>query len=292
MTAVPPEHPMAQTLARVRLLNDYLKPELGVPSGDGWIAASDAFRSDTPLLERLVAATQARLRTKAAAIVGSAILQSYQWPLVSTAVACSLLDRRVPDLRAANVLVHYNAEHEADALALIGGRFTALPDDPAVDHPEATVVPDQEALHTALRTGLEAHLGTTIAQLCTRLGCKPRGLWLNVADSLAGTLTWLMQEHDPGATMAQIEAEVAALIRVPGSPLTSRQIGLLQISNQERTQVFLDRATCCYWYKTDGGEYCSTCPHRTPEDRRERLLGYMAESHAEHAGAAQAEVAS
>lgn len=281
------EHPLVPTLSRVRQLSAYLKPELGAPSGAGWLAAAD-LAPGAAYLETLIAATQARLRTRAAAVVGSALLQSYQWPLVSTAVACYLLDRRVPDLSLEHTRTQYTAEHEADALALLGGRFTALPGDPAASHADATLVPDLSALRATLRSGIEAHLGVVIAQLCARLGCRPRGLWLNVADSLAGTLVWLMQERQPATTLESIEAELAALTRAPGSPLANRQIGLIQLSHQGRSQVFLGRATCCYWYKTEGGEHCSTCPHRTPEDRRERLLGYLAEQHAQQRTAQEA----
>lgn len=281
------DHPLARTLARARRLNEYLKPELGPPGGEGWIAAAD-LTPGAALLEALIAATQARLRTKAAAIVASAILQSYQWPLVSTAVACYLLDRRVPDLRPASTRTRFTAEHAADALALLGGRFSALASDPAAGHPDATVVPDLAALRTALRAQLEAHLGGVIDRLCASLGCKPRGLWLNVADSLAGTLVWLRQHQ--ATTLGQLEAELAALIHTPGSPLAGSRTGLIQLSHQARSQVFVERTTCCYWYRTEGGEYCSTCPHRTPEDRSEQLLAYLAEEPPQQPGAAQEEV--
>lgn len=273
-------HPLEQTLARARHLNEYLKPAFGQPSGDSWIALPADLAPGSPHLEALIAATQARLRTKAAAIVGSAVLQSYQWPLVSTAVACYLLDRRVPDLSPEHTRTHYNAEHEADALALLSGRFTALPDDLGADHPNATVVSDLDTLRATLRASVEAHLGVVIDQLCTRLGCKPRGLWLNVADSLAGTLVWLAQERDTAVPLAALESEVDALIRVPGSPLHTRKVGLIELTYAQHSHVYLDRATCCYWYKCEDGDYCSTCPHRTPEDRRERLLSHMAEEHA------------
>ncbi|NJO82149.1 MAG: hypothetical protein HC828_04640 [Blastochloris sp.] len=274
--------PFGQTLERVRRLNEYLKPELGTP-GDGlWLTAADLAPGAAPL-ETLIATTQARLRTTAPTITASAVLQSYQWPLISTAMACYLVDQRVPDLSVARVRTHYTAEHEADALALGSVRFVVLPSDPAADCPDATVVADLDALRTTVRTSIEAHLGTVIESLCARLGCKPRGLWLNVADSCASTLVWLMQEHAPATTPAQLEAEIAALIRIPASPLYSRQIGLIELAYHERRQVFLDRATCCFWYKTEGGDYCSTCPKRTPNDRRERLLTYLAEEHLKQA---------
>jgi Ferric iron reductase FhuF-like transporter/FhuF 2Fe-2S C-terminal domain len=273
------EGPLAQTLARARRLSAYLQPQVGEPGGEGWAAALDPLRADRPLLAQLVAATQARLRTRSAAMIGSALLQGYQWPLIGAAVACYLIDRRVPDLSAANVLVRYGAAHDADALALRSGRFTALPDDPAAAHPDATVVAGREALREALRAGVEAHMGEAIALICAHLGCGPRGLWLSVADRLAGTLIWLMQAHGQ-APAAQIENEVEALIRAPGSPLSSRQIGLIALTHHGRSEVFLDRATCCYWYRTDGGEYCSTCPRRPPAERRELLLRHMAEASA------------
>jgi len=279
------EHPLARSFQRAQTLSPYLKVFYGAPADDGWHAANSVFAADGEQFAALKQAVQQRLRTRAANIVASSLLQSYQWPLVASAVACYLLDRRVPDLSAAAVHLRYNDEGEAEAIAFAGGSFLALPDDPAAGHPDAVVVADRQTLRSALRLAIEAHLGQTIEQLCTRLGSKPRGLWLNVADSCAGTLTWLMQEQDRAIGAAQIEAEVDAFVRAPGSPLNTRRLGLLELTFHEHKQVFLDRASCCYWYKTEGGEYCTTCPHRTPEDRNERLLRYMAEQHAEQVSA-------
>ncbi|MCU0491715.1 MAG: (2Fe-2S)-binding protein [Chloroflexaceae bacterium] len=277
-------HPLAQTLQRARALSDYLNAELGPPSGTGWVAADGALRPAAPLLSQLAAATRSRLRTTGATTVASAMVQSYQWPLISIAIACFLLDQRVPDVSVANTWLHYNGENEADGLALRVGTFRALPDDPAASHPDAVVVPDMAALREALRSGLEQHLAQVISQLCTGLGCKPRGLWLNVSDTCASTLVWLLQEQDKTITTAQIEHELDALIQVPGSPLATNKIGLIPLTYLDMRQVFLERATCCYWYKTEGGDYCSTCPHRTPDDRKERLLHSMAEQYATSVG--------
>lgn len=279
MSYTPAEHPLAQTLRRVRQLSPYLKPELGAPAGEGWVAAADLFAPASPLLEALIAATQARLRTKTPAIVASAILQSYQWPVISSAIACYLVDRRVPDLALPNVLLQGSAEHEFGGLALRHGSFAALPADPAATHPDVAVVRDQKALCAALHDALTAHLGAVIAQLCARLGCKPRGLWLNVTDGCAGMLIWLMPQQDKTATFAQIEARVDALIRLPGSPLNSCQLGVIELAHQERRGVFLDRATCCFWYKCEGGDYCASCPKRSPDERKQRLLAHLAEEH-------------
>jgi hypothetical protein len=276
------QQPLAQTLDSVRRLSAYLKADIDVSPGPDWLTAADLAPGAAPL-EALIAATQARLRTTAPTITASALLQSNQWPLISTAIACYLVHRRVPDLSIVSVRTHYNAEHEADALALNSGRFAALPNDFAADHLDAVVVANVDALRTTVRTSIEAHLSAVIEQLCAHFACKPRGLWLNVADALARTIVWLMQEHAPATTAAQIEAEIAALIRIPASPLYRRQIGLIELAYHGRSQVFLDRATCCFWYKAEGGDYCSTCPKRTLNDRRERLLRYLADEHRKQA---------
>jgi ferric iron reductase protein FhuF len=264
---------LSATFAHAQRISPYLKAEVGIPHGADWFPAIAFAR----YLDLGVVAQRQRLRATGAAMLSSALLQAYQWPVVSTAIACYILDQRVPDLHLANTTMHLSADTEADAVALHHGRFTALPTDPAAGHPDVALVADQAALRTTLRTTIEAHLGPIIEQICDHVGGKARGLWLNVADSCTSTLIWLMQERDPTITLAEIEAEVAALIRVPGSPLNNQQIGLIQLTYQQQTEVFLQRATCCYWYRTEGGDYCSTCPKRTPESRHERLLNYMAE---------------
>lgn len=274
------KHPLAASFARAEQLSEHLHAQHGTPAEAGWIRPSDLFALSSTQLAEWIAVTQRRLHTTAPTIIASALLQSYQWPLCASAVACYLLDRRVPDLSIDNVLVRFNATGEVDNIAYTSGCFTALSSDSAATHADAHVVADVGALHTALRTGIEAHLGAVITRLCEQLGCKPRGLWLNVADALAGNLAWLMPQHNKAATLNVIEAEVAALVRVPGSPLHSKQIGLFALTHEDHTQVYLDRATCCYWYKTEGGDYCTTCPKRTPEDRNARLLAHMAEEQA------------
>ncbi|WP_245668748.1 (2Fe-2S)-binding protein [Chloroflexus islandicus] len=267
-------HPLEQTLIRVRQLSPYLKPQLGIPSGTEWRTVAD-LAPGSAQLETLITATEAYLNTRAPAIVASAILQNYQWPLITTAMAYFLIDRRVPDISAANTLTGYDNERKASRLALLSSRFATLPTDLAANHPDATVLPDTTALRSALRSHIEAHLGMLINHLCIRLGCKPRGLWLNVADCCAGTLVWLMQAHNPSITLSQIEAEITALLRERSSPLNSRQIGLIQLRYGGHCRIVHDRATCCYWYKTDGGDYCATCPHRTSADRRQQLLAHI-----------------
>lgn len=282
------EHPLEQTLARARLLNPYIQAQLGTPSGTDWLHAPADFAPGAPRLEALAAMARAQMRTSTPAVIGSVLLQGYQWPLLCAALACFLLDRRVPDLTLANTLLRYSPAQRADALALRAGCFTALPDDPAAGHPDATLVADQQALRAALRGAIEAHLGLVIELLCARLGCRPRGLWLTAADACAGTLVWLMQLGERPADPEQIETDVAALVRTPGSPLHTRQIGLVQRSAHEQRRVFLRRAACCQWYRVAGGHFCNTCTRQSEAERAEQQLLFMAREHAQRQ-AAQAE---
>lgn len=276
MTDWTADHPLRQTHAHMSELSAYLQVVFGAPQGQGWHALSELFAPGSAVLDEQIAIAQNRLRTRAVNVVASALLQSYQWPLIAVAVAGYLLDRRVPELGASNIRIHLDAQGDADGIAFLDGSFSALRGDAAAAHPDARLVADRAALREILRRGIENHLEPLIAHLCMHLGCRPRGLWLNVADRLASTVGWLMQSRDKQAGMAEIAPEVEALVRAPGSPLQNRQIGVFAVQYQEQRQFYVTRATCCYWYKTAGGEYCSTCPHRTPESRDELLLASMA----------------
>lgn len=283
------EHPLQQTLARAGLLNPYIRAELGAPDGADWLRAPADLAPGAARLEQLAAAARAQMRTAAPAVIGSVLLQGYQWPLLCAAIACFLLDRRVPDLDLANTRLRYGPSRRADALALGAGRFAALPDDPAAGHPDARVVADPAALRAALRGALEAHLAPVIELLCAGLGCRPRGLWLSAADACAGTLVWLMQaEGWPPGRPAQIETEVEALVRAPGSPLTTRQIGLVLLEHGGQRRVFLRRAACCQWYRVEGGHPCATCTHLSAAERAERQTEHMRQEQARRAAQPEA----
>jgi len=279
MTTALRDHPLQETLGKVTQLSKYLKAGLGNTDDTAWLTPLTLLAADSPHWTTLLATTQQRLHTEAATIVSGSLLQEYQWPLLASAIACFLVDRRVPDLQPANVQLRLglteNADDQRERLTYRTGRFAALPDDPAADHPDAEIVPDLAALRDYLRTGIETHMGWVIQQVSRQTHCKERGLWLFVADRCAGTLVWLMQEQDQQPGCADIAAEINALIRADGSPLANKKVGLFELSYQKQTHIYLNRATCCYWYKTDGGDYCTTCPHRTKEDRNERLLQAM-----------------
>jgi ferric iron reductase protein FhuF len=142
-------------------------------------------------------------------------------------------------------------------------------------------------LRERLRDTVTAHFAPAVALLCAELGCKERALWLFVADGLAGTLAWTQIEQEAPVERAAVEAELDGLVRVPTSPLFAKQIGLFELTFREQPRLQYDRATCCYWYKTEdaNGDCCTTCPRRPPAERDALLLKYLEEEEAAKATA-------
>lgn len=288
MSQPDPVHPLQETFARIAQRSEFIRPRLGRPAGgEGWIVPADLFAPQSPSLAALIRATQRRVRTEAPTVTGGVLIQEYQWPLLATAVACFLVDRRVPDLRPENVQLRLppeesegEAREQGEQIAFLRGCFVALPDDLAAGRPDALLVPDLDALRAALRTGIETHMAFVIDKISEAVGCKPKGLWLFVTDYLASMLSWIMQKQGQSACLTCIEQEAHALIGGAQSPLNKKKVSFFALTYQGHTHVFLDRASCCYWYKMEGGAYCSTCPHRTKQDRNERLLKHLAEEYA------------
>lgn len=283
MKTDPTEHPLCQTFAHVRQLHRHIQARYGEADGPGWVTPLELFTGESARLQMLIERMQKRLGTEAKKIICGALLQEYQWPLLVTSIACFLIERRVPDMCPESVRLFMPLDEQPGAvmeqcepIAYCSGRFAALSEDPAADHPSALIVADVDALRVCLRRGIEMHMGWVIQQLSRYMRCNERGLWLYVTDRCAGTLCWLMQQEGSAADLQTIEREFDTLLRAPGSPLNNNKVGLFTLTYRDHTQVFLNRATCCYWYRTEGGDYCANCPHRSQAERHERLLQGMA----------------
>lgn len=58
------------------------------------------------------------------------------------------------------------------------------------------------------------------------------------------------------------------ILKVPGSPLTNRQLYYLDLTvldrdQQEFSYTFRQRGGCCRFHQVDSGEYCPTCVLKT-----------------------------
>jgi hypothetical protein len=279
-------HPLQDSFTRLRALTPYLQAELGGQEGEAWVQPLDYFAPGSDRMAKAAAACMRRLHNPTPHMVASSLLQGYQWLVLGCAIGCYLLDRRVPDLAVEHVQVQFAhaAESAADGdgaeplrLAVGSTRFAVLPGDPAAHHPDAWIVPDEAALRAYLRATLEAHFAPILQRLHAHFGAGERGLWLNVADRSASNFIWLMQEIDPAVGIVPIRRELDYLLRNSTSPLHTTKVGVFELALEGATHCFHGRATCCYWYRTEGGDYCSTCPRRTQEDRNAALLVWLAE---------------
>ena len=276
-------HPLSTTFARLSEMSAYIKAYLGRPENDGWVAPLQSFTPGSSLLNERRASVQQQLHTETANIVGSSLLQGYQWLVISVAVGSFLIDRRVPDLDVEQIWVRASAHDVAEVseIAFMSGRFAALSSDPAAAHPDATIFATEDELRVHLRTTLEAHFSPLINLIHAAVGTATRGLWLNVADRCAVNLIRFMQAQGEKVSLAAIQHEIEQMLRIPGSPLKSNKTGVIALTYQQHTHCFLERATCCYWHRTDGGQYCATCPHRSQAERRQLHVNKLTEKYAE-----------
>lgn len=263
--------PLASTVEGISAINDYLNVQLGPPAGEGWIAATDLVADGSPRREELQARIQTRHKTTDRHFVAMTFFGASIWQVVVAGIASYLTTLRVPELKPANVALHWNADGWGDTLALVEGRFAALPDDPAAGHPDVTVVADRNALRAYFVEHIVRDYVPPLIDLVSATSpLGKRALWGVVADRCVGTLIWLAKELNQTAICL---AEVDALHQT--APFTGKS-GILTVEHGTHQELFLKRNSCCLSYKVPEQIYCSTCPLLPLEDRIQRLQAYVA----------------
>ena len=290
MPDVDPTHPLTETLARVAHAANYFYGEIGGLE-TGWFLASDLIQENSAALEAALAFQATNHPNMDARSRGSYFIGEYTWFVPGVAVTAYMTERRVPDLSLENLALRFNKytwhengeSGEGDRLEVrfLSGRFAALPDDPAAQHPDAVIVPDVNALRDWLRTSLETHLTPLIERInaSTRLGRHAQ--WCLVADSCASLFL-----H--GGTVIKDEAhglaEGRAFIKAAGSPMKNPKTDYVSLQYLEHRDTYLTRGGCCRYYTfAEDGEKCSTCVLRKPEERDQLLLDYMSRKYAQGA---------
>jgi ferric iron reductase protein FhuF len=257
--------PFAATCAHLKEHLAYLDLVVGMPDEDGWIAAMDLAAAAAPeraeIMRRIAAANQTQDRH----VVAMWFWNAYTWPVLMGSVLSYVLERRVPDLAPANIMLHWNDAGMTDGAAFRSGHFVALPDDPAVDDEDCTIVPDRDALHAVLVEQITQHyVPPMLDMLAAHSPLGTRALWATVADRCAGTVIQTVTELGTDTC----RHEVAALLR--DAPLHGTT-GVLAVEHDGREAFFLRRGGCCYSYKLPQYGYCATCPLLPIEERVQRL---------------------
>lgn len=277
--------PLAATLGRVGALDDDLAAALE-PPGPGWFPAAALLAPGSPELAEGLARSVARYPGAERRVSGSLFINAYSWYLPAAAVAAYLAERRAPDLSIEHVALRYrtytwheggeSGEGERIDVRFLGGRFAALPDDPAAGHPDAQILPDAGALRDWLRARLEAHLGPLFDAVAAQTRLGRRAQWSLAADAIA------LRFLHAGELLGDAErgqAEGLALVRAAGSPLRNPATGYFTLEVGGHCETFRARGGCCLYYRVEPGENCATCVLRPEAERDQRLRDYLARKH-------------
>ncbi|WP_327292887.1 (2Fe-2S)-binding protein [Streptomyces sp. NBC_01198] len=246
-----------------------LCPELGLdaaapgsPPGPGRTAPGwvDGARlvDDAAARQSWLAAEAAEIRVCYAAearddVVASRALHGYLWSVCLLISGPWYLERRVPLLRPADVLLG-----PGGSVRVVPGPFACLPGDPAAGSGQARVLDCEEALGAELRRAVADHVRPLLGVLRPDLRRGTRALWGMVGDDLISGLWHLgraLGEEDHAADLA------TRLLPAPTPPFPGgARFRPLPDGHPGPERLTRTRIGCCMHYTIRPEETCSTCP--------------------------------
>lgn len=276
LTACPPGASLLDSLTRVNDKQDTMTVRFGAPpAGEpaastaevrGWHCCADLL-ADDGALHRWHDEQRAWLRAEydqdpdrtAAGAIKS-------WYLHAPAFLGALLfhhERRVPSLRPEDLALHIANEGKPgpDGVALLTDGFACLPDDPAADTAEATVIASEQALAALLRARFAAHAARFVAVYRPPVRFGKHTLWGAATDVLDAGL-W--KAGKLGGNEAAGIADAALVLPDRIEPFTSASTMYTQLDDGQPCWT-RRKESCCFHYLLDNGNgACKTCPRRTP----------------------------
>ncbi|MEO3847197.1 (2Fe-2S)-binding protein [Streptomyces sp. B8F3] len=253
-----------------------LGPADPLPAGSGWVAAAD-LAAGGPDLDGFLAwdAEQVRRTYGEDArpdVVASFGLHRYAWSACLLVTLPWFLLRRVPRVPLDAVALHRNADGSRMRLAVRGGTFACLPDDPAAGLPGARVVAGEEALRAEVRAAVAGHLEPVLAAFGPRMRRGPRALWGMATDEIVEGLWYL------GNLLGEEEramAETGQLLPGTGAATApyAGGAGFRTLTGPAgQSLATRDRASCCMYYTLRPEDTCVTCPRTCDTERVARLV--------------------
>ncbi len=154
----------------------------------------------------------------------------------------------------------------AEDLAFVGPRFATLPDDPEAAHPDAVVLPSEEAMldllsETLAQTHLPA-MGSALRGLRVRRGT--RVLWRAASDVCAEAFMYV------GQSMGREKLALGFGEKLLSGPYLPGAADYYRFEHDSGSEMTLVRGTCCLYYKVADGA-CFTCPRTTRWERLQRM---------------------
>ena len=260
--------PLAQTLARLRLANPYLRAHLGSLDKAGGFSLGTIHDATQPLLDTHLGAMAAHYQTDEREVLARFYLSGLSFHLAHFAVGAFVREQRVPVLEPAAMGLVCNAMGFPTALTLAGERFACLPGDHAAAHPHALPVTDLEELRNQLHAELVRAFQPLVTALRQRARLGDRALWIAAAEACASAL---VEALPPGTAVETARAELAALLGAQHSPLRASPevigvVGTLGILGTD----------CCAMFRLPHQPYCATCPHLPHDARLASLQAWLA----------------
>ncbi|MFG1808069.1 (2Fe-2S)-binding protein [Streptomyces sp. NPDC049040] len=186
-------------------------------------------------------------------VVASRALHGYLWSAGLLISGPWYLERRVPLLRPADVLVG-----PGGAVRVTPGPFACLEGDAAAGDPGIRVLDSEEALRAELRRAVADHVRPLLAALRPQLRRGTRALWGMVGDDLVSGLWCLgraLGEEEHGAELAD------RLLPEPTPPFPGgARFRRLPDDHPGPDRLTRTRIGCCMHYTVRPEETCSTCP--------------------------------
>jgi ferric iron reductase protein FhuF len=251
-------HPVAATLVRGRARSHrgwHLGASLGATTEAGWVPVARLLGDDR-MLGDVLAAVGREVGSPRRDVQASLLLESYTWQLVLPLAGALVAESRIPAPGPDGTALRLTDDRVPWAIRLLHGRFVALPDDPASEHPDAETVADRGELDLCLRRVLVAHFEPLVDTLNAASGRSRRALWRTVADRTATALLYAGLACDRSAK-ARATAE--------------RTLACAPLQDPPRYGEIGDRAVhlrhgCCLWWRTAAATTCLTCPLRVSGD--------------------------
>ena len=219
-------------LAAVTGAVDYLTVSVDPTSAaanDGW-SACDRLIAEPQLLGEALAVT--RFATDDDAVRASLFCQGYAFRVASVALGPHALGLASPDVAPGNVLVR-NGSFGVGSVAVRSSEI-------------------ELRLPTAIVAGLiDGHLAGVISALREQVLVGERLLWGNVASACARVLRAV--EGAAGVDRQIVRGRGEAFFEAAGR--LSGLGGFVISPDEWRWQ----RASCCLWYRCEGGDYCDDC---------------------------------
>ncbi len=225
-----------------------LFPGLTVTDQAGWTPATELAG---PGLSALLESAGRRWNAQPHAAAALA-WKTYTYWLALPSVLGWASARRVPLITARNVVTRFDAPDALITLGILPGTpIAVLPNDPLAlgHHPDAVVVPDEEALLAEFRrTLLDEHLTPLLDTIHTRVRLGKRPLLGSLA---SGVAYGVVRSADavPGSSAESIERLLGALaIR-----------DLIDLAPTANGKLDVQRKTCCLAFTLPAPKLCPGC---------------------------------